>query len=126
VPSRDLPVSVRRFIDQHISSVEQLEVLLLLRGDRSVAWQPDEVANELYAQADSIAHRLDDLAARGLLLLTGNSYRYQPRSEDLAQSVEDLADAYARRRVRVITHIFSDHDDAVHSFSDAFRIRRDR
>ena len=119
----DLPKHVKRFISQHISSVEQLEVLLLLRGDPSVSWDPEEVSRELYSQPESALVRLDDLTSRGFLAVVGPRYRYAPVSETLAHDVEVLADMYARRRVRVITHIFASPDQAVQSFSAAFRFK---
>jgi hypothetical protein len=126
VGSGELSRSVKRFIGQHISSVEQLEILLLLRGDPAVEWRPESVARELYFQTESVLRRLDDLAGRGFLRLKDGCYRYAPRTADLGGAVEELADTYARRRVKVITQIFSGPDQAVQSFSDAFRITKDR
>ena len=124
--SPDLPTAVKRFIALHIPTVEQLEVLLLLRGAPDTEWDPGTVSAELYTQPQSAMRRLDDLTARGFLVNNGNSYRYAPVSTKLAAQVEELADAYARRRVRVITQIFSSPDEAVANFSAAFRIKKSR
>src|SRR5436305_8802321 len=118
--SSDLSAAVKRFIALHISSIEQLEILLLLRGDPTVAWDPQSISAELYSQPESALRRLDDLTARGFLTNTGRQYRYAPVSKRLADQVEELADIYARRRVRVITQIFAGPDETVESFSAAF------
>ena len=119
----DVPKGVKRFIAAHITSVEQLEILLLLRGDPAVEWDPRDVSNELYSQPESALRRLDDLTARGLLVCAGNRFRYAPANAGLAKAVEELADTYARRRVRVITQIFAGPDEAAESFSAAFRFK---
>lgn len=107
-----------------IDSVEQLEVLLLLHGSPSVVWSPEAVAKTLYSNPDSIARRLAGLHARGLLAIAEvSSYRYQPRTAELADTVSLLADTYRQRRVAVITVIASKPMENVRAFSDAFRLR---
>lgn len=120
-----IPDVVQRFVRRHITSVEAIEVLLLLRGDPDRAWTPQQVSKELYSQTESAAHRLEDLASRGLLVRDGDGYRYRPRTADLRAAMETLADTYARRRVRLISFIFSPPDHPGRAISDAFRLRKD-
>jgi predicted transcriptional regulator len=120
----ELPRAVTEFIRRYVSSVEQLEILLLLRGDPERAWTADEVARELATQSESAFRRLDQLAAARLLVTSDGTYRYEPDSRVLAEDVEQVADTYARRRHRVITAIFSDPRDPARRFSDQFRRRR--
>jgi hypothetical protein len=122
-----LPAAVRRFIAAHINSVEQLEVLLLLRSDPTREWAPGEVSTELATSHDAAALRLADLEAQGLVrarLDPVPRYRYANLPAKREAEVADVADAYAKRRVAVITEIFSEPSPA-ESFSDAFRLRRD-
>jgi predicted transcriptional regulator len=122
-----LPDAVRRFIAAHINSVEQLEVLLLLRADPAREWVPGEVSRELATAPDAAALRLADLEAHGLVrgrLDPVPRYRYGKLSRSKEADVAALADAYAKRRVAVITEIFAEPSPA-ESFSDAFRLRRD-
>lgn len=119
---------VRRFIDAHISSVEQLEALILLKEDTSKEWSPQEVAKALYTSEESAAARLADLHKHGLVSEVRSDskrYRLEPRSEQLAGGLETTLDAYAKRKVAVINQIFAGPSDDVQSFADAFRFRKD-
>ena len=120
-----LPEDVHRFLYQNIDSVEQLEVLLLLRRVADRRWTADEVARELYSHPSSILHRMSSLAGRGLLReLEPACYQYAPRSTELHDTVTRVAETYRERRVAVITLIASKPIENVRAFSDAFRFRR--
>ena len=129
-----LPDDVVRFIGDHINSVEQLEVLLLLRATRPKAWDADAVAKELRIAPISAGERLEDLSVRGLAAASEEpaaGYRYSPRTGELDRAVGRLASVYAERRVSVITQIFSKPEDAtptpgdnIRLFSDAFKFRK--
>jgi hypothetical protein len=117
--------AVHRFLYHNIDSVEQLEVLLLLRRVPDRGWTADEVARELYSHPSSVLHRMTSLAGRGLLReLEPACFRYAPRSAELHQTVNEVAEAYRERRVAVITLIASKPMENVRAFSDAFRFRR--
>lgn len=113
---------VRVFIQAHISSIEQLEVLLLLyrEGDRS--WTAVTVARELRLHVDSVATRLADLTARGLLDTNADGYRFS-RDASIGTVVSQLARAYSEARVSVINLIFAKPVDTLRSFADAFKFR---
>ena len=87
------------------------------------------MAEELRTNPQSIATRLEGLRAGGFVgpgaTLPEPSYRYAPRNRDLLDGVDALADAYAVRRVAVITFIIAKPSDRIRSFADAFRLRRD-
>ncbi len=120
-----LPERVHRFLYHNIDSVEQLEVLLLLRRVPDRGWSAEEVARELYSHPSSVLHRMSSLAGRGLLReLEPACYQYAPRSSDLHETVNAVAEAYRERRVAVITLIASKPIENVRAFSDAFRFRR--
>jgi DNA-binding MarR family transcriptional regulator len=118
---------VSRLLAEHIDSVEQLEILLLLRGAPERAWSATEVADALYTHPDSAGRRLDALGTSGLLARNAGDERrwcYRPRTEKLDAAVSDLAATYAERRVAVITLIASRPMDNVRAFSEAFRLRK--
>ncbi|HLM42455.1 MAG TPA: hypothetical protein VK458_01255 [Myxococcaceae bacterium] len=126
--SNDLPEDVRNLITDHIESVEQLEILLLLHQHGSRVWTADSVARELRVAPNSAGERMDELARASILARTQGSaveYRYAPKSPSLDVAVAGLARAYSERRVTVINFIFSKPVDKIRTFADAFRLRKD-
>jgi predicted transcriptional regulator len=124
----ELPKNVRRFIADHVNSVEQLEVLLLLRSDPERPWAANEVSRELATSPDAAALRLADLEEHGLISSEPGPvgrYRYGTPSRKTDADVSAVAEAYAKRRVKVISEIFSEPAGPAESFSDAFRLWRD-
>jgi hypothetical protein len=123
-----IPPRVQRFIVTHIDSIEKLEVLLLLRAQADREWNAREVSQELRIAEPSAAARLEDLAARRLVVQTGNSgaYRFGPASAEDAQDITELQATYSLRRVSVISFIFSRPLEKVRGFADAFRLKRDK
>lgn len=123
----EITVAVKNFIHQHINSVEQLEVLLLMLGRSDKEWSASEVSRELYIQPVSAGTRLADLQRSRLLQATGSTpslYRYAPQEPALDQAAREVAAAYSVRRVGIINLILERPLDNVRVFSDAFRIRR--
>lgn len=120
-----LPEDVRQFLLRYIDSVEQLEVLLLLRGSPTTSWSPEAVAQALYSNPTSVAYRLAMLQRHELITAAEppTSYRYQTTSA-LHDAVTRLAEMYKERRVAVVTFIASKPMANVRAFSDAFRLRK--
>ena len=120
---------MRQFITEHIDSVMQLEILLLLAAQPAKVWTPTELAQELRIDPAWVDAQLQTMGGRGVIAVTEESpvgFRYEPRTPALAETVRELAQAYADRRVTVIGLIFSKPIDKIRSFADAFRIRKDR
>jgi hypothetical protein len=126
MPETGVPAPVRRFIASHISSVAQLEVLLLLRAAADKRWTAAEVARALVTQPEAAAGWLEDLTERRLAAERDGRYRYAPADAELERTVDALAESYANYRVAVIGLIFAGPSDRVTRFADAFRIRRRR
>lgn len=124
--AKEISEPVRRFIAQHIHSAAQLEVLLLVRAVPDREWSVAEVARAQVASPDMAEKMLEDLRGRGLVSGDGDPrrYRYRPPPEDSAV-IDDLAEAYATRRVAVVGLIFSKPSSAVTGLADAFRFKRD-
>jgi hypothetical protein len=126
--SDEFSADIKQFIADHIDSVAQLELLLLLRGDSSRAWTPHDAALALYASADAIAKQMSELQSSRLLAAGPDerTFVYRPENAALARQVDYLADLYQKRRVAVITTIYEKPTDKLRSFADAFRLRKDR
>jgi predicted transcriptional regulator len=117
--------SVRKLIADHIDSVEQLEVLLLLRAQRERVWTVAEINDEIKSSVSSVETRLSGLADGGLLQRQGRTFRYQAAPE-MDATVTELARAYAERRFTVIELIFARPTDKLRAFADAFKVSKKR
>src|ERR671914_11952 len=122
----ELPTAVRHLIAERIESVQQLEILLLLRSAPDKDWSPPEVARALVTQVESSEEWLEEMTRDRLLVTRGRGYRYAPATAELEAAVDGLAESYAKYRVTVIALIFSQPSERVRTFSDAFRIRGSR
>ncbi len=121
-----IPDDVKRLLAERITSVEQLEMLLLLRGQPERAWTAAELSDELRSHPSSVAEQLDELLAQGFVRMIEGSparYRYSPPN-GVGTTVDRLARAYAERRYRVIELIFSKPIEKLKVFADAFRLRK--
>ncbi|HEY7120622.1 MAG TPA: hypothetical protein VH475_28825 [Tepidisphaeraceae bacterium] len=124
----ELPPAVRRFLDEHIRSVAQLEVLLLLQANAGRCFSSAEVGRELRIETAGAEAQLIDLRNRGIVTSGDpdpSAYRYPPANAEVEAAVSVLAHVYAERRVTVISRIYSKPADPLRSFADAFRIRKD-
>jgi hypothetical protein len=124
--SGGIPDDVRRFVVDYIDSVELLEVFLFLRANAGRDWSAGEVAAELRIAEESAAGRMVTLVGAALVGDEGGRFRYGPKSAALDRTAIELARIYPERRFTIIEIIFSKPNEKIRSFSDAFRIRRDR
>ena len=123
-----ISADVQRFIEQHIRSVAQLELLLLLRTTSQQPWSPDDLAREMRVEPWWAQAELLNLCQRGLVEKLGDSpprYRYQPRADELERAVTDVAQAFLLHRVRVIEVIYRQPSEQIRAFADAFRLRKE-
>jgi hypothetical protein len=121
-----IPDKVVAFLRDHIDSLEQLEVLLLLRNQPDKQWTPVEVSRTLSSNPASVVERLAQFAAKGFLATSEvkGTYQYCVQPE-LDQVIGEVADAYALYPVRIIGLIFSKPIDKIRTFADAFKLRKE-
>jgi hypothetical protein len=124
--TEDFPAGVRKFILDHIDSVELLEVLLLLKAEPNRDWSAQDVSVKLCTAAESAAHRLEYLSGLGLASIHQPPavFRYAAAGEG-DRLISELSDVYKERRVAVISLIYSKPTDQVKAFADAFKIRKE-
>jgi hypothetical protein len=120
---------VEQFIRDHISSVAQLEILLLLQTNPQQPWSPQAIARELRIEPAGAAAQLAQLAVSNLVReQSPGEFVYNPATPELQAAVTALAQAYLIRRVTVIGLIFAKPPAppaSIRAFSDAFRLRKD-
>lgn len=123
--TNDIPADVRSLIARHVDSVGRLELLLLIFRDASALWSADDLARELRIDPAWTAAELSQLAARGLIERTSEGEWHATATPEIAASVTRVAQAYADRRVSVVALIYAKPSDALRTFADAFRFRKD-
>lgn len=121
----ELPATVRAFLDEHIFSASQLEVLLMLRTAPQEAVTLPELARRTALPSSSLGPWLDAFVSRGLLRRDDEAYWYAPSSRTVAAVLDEVADAWARRATTVTLYIYATAEDPLVRFADAFRFRRD-
>jgi hypothetical protein len=127
--ANDFPAEIEQFIGQHIESLAQLEMLLLLRKESDRSWSCFDLARQLYIAPDVCTGITADLERRGFVLrdaADSNLVRYRSGGPGLDQLIDQLAALYQQRRVAVITLIYSKPVKKVQTFADAFRLRREQ
>lgn len=103
--SNSVSDSVRQFLARYISSVAQLELLLLARRTKPRAWSADEAGRELRTSWQSAASHLRELTRSGFVECVADRYRYAAEGE-LDAAVGELERAYATYRTRIVSMIF--------------------
>jgi hypothetical protein len=122
-----LPTTVKDFVIQHITSVEELEILLFLHAERQRSWSVAEVNAQLRSQESSVAKWLALLANIKLVTCTSGAtarYQFPGDSETLAEQTAAVAAVYNDFRVRIIELIYSKPADQLLNFSNAFNLRK--
>lgn len=114
------------FIRDSFRSVWSLELLLLLKSDRSRSWAPDELVERLRGSESVVRQSLDSLVAGGLVLIDGEGAAcYAPASADLQRLTDQAERLYAKRPDAVRRLIVLATNDQLTAFADAFRLRKD-
>jgi hypothetical protein len=126
VPSKDISDSVKQLILARIDSVPELETILLLREHAEHWWTAAETGQRIYVSPTVAAHILSQLAERGFLASGEASYRYSPETDELRNTVDELARAYSHHLVEVTRMIHSKPSASVRQFADAFVLRKDK
>lgn len=124
----NLPKEAGDFLVKCISSVAQLELLLLMYRGQARAWSVDELVRELHIDRDWAAQQLDELQDCHLLSRTDAAspvYRFDPQTARLRNAVAVIAQLYAERRVAVIDFIYSRPLQKLRVFAESFRIKKD-
>jgi hypothetical protein len=118
------PAELRELLANHIDSIAQLEALLLLRHSQDVVWDVPGAAKRLYVGEPEALEALTHLAARSLITHDGNSYKFDPQSDELAGMIALLAEYY-RAYLIPITNLIHAKPRRIQQFADAFKLKKD-
>jgi hypothetical protein len=117
-------MNLNQFIQTHLVTVDHLRVLLHLKGTPRTEWDVLDVAAKLYLPPRSAAAVLAQLTDDGLAVSSGDPsrYRYQPRTPELAELADKLAEMDRTQPVTLINQIYARPKD-IQAFADAFKLR---
>ena len=118
--------SLRLFLQQRLATIEQIEIVLLLRSDPARSWPATDVATELRMPPESAAMRLFLLASSGMILFEPSGvprYRYAAADGEAEGLLGELAETYASDRNAVAAAIGAP-PDPIRSFADAFKLKK--
>lgn len=120
---REFSAAFRTFVNKNITSVEQIEVLLILHANPDRVWTVGEVSAILRSSPYAIESRMPGLISAKLAKAVEGGYQYAASGRTHA-FVETLQDEYSARRFSVIELVFS-KPDPLQSFADAFRLKEE-
>lgn len=122
-----VPPEVQQFIQEHILSAEQLDILLQLYFNAEQEWDPEAVSKAVFTTPTSAQAKLDGLVEAGFLSKIDGSpprYRYAPADLRLNEGVTHLGAAYRDNRGDVLECVFAKNRNPVQHFANAFRLGR--
>ena len=125
-----LSQSVQKFLLQHIQSVEDLDVLMLVRSAPKKDWNASDVSESLSMDPISASNRLMGLYLQGLLTHPVGEgklyrYRYQPH-RTLEKLANELAACYDRYRTEVCDYVSQNQRGQMLAFAGAFRLSKEK
>jgi len=123
--SSRLSPAVRTLIRQHVHSVGELELLMLLHAERDRPWSVDELCDALACPASWAVAQLDAMADAGLIQPEGDGWRFAPSNTQLEQATSALQEAYRPQSREVVRFVFATPGRDLKEFSDAFLVRRE-
>lgn len=127
----DLPLQISdqlsQFIRERLPSLEQIEIVLLLRRDQTRAWTAPQVSTSLGTPPESTAMRLFLLASNGVIVFDGSSglpsYRYVANTSE--ELMDELELTYEERRDALVAIAGGGATpDPLRSFADAFKLKK--
>lgn len=121
-----VPDVVKQLISERIDSIPELEMILLLRRERTESWSVEEAGTRVYVSPTIAAHILDVLTQRGFLSREHGRFRYAPASPELEAKVTLLAETYSKHLIAVTNIVHAKPSASVRLFADAFRLRKDK
>jgi hypothetical protein len=125
MPGETLPPHVQQFVSEHLSSVEQMEVLQLLATNPGSDWSAQAVYKVVLTTVESIEQTLEKFAGSGIIeKLPGAPaiYRFVVK-QGVPAVIDELCRYYKEMPVRIITAIYKDRN-TVQQFADAFKFTR--
>jgi hypothetical protein len=124
----DIPAHVRRFLEENIDTVPQLETLLMMYEKPDDGWFIADVASRNYITDQRAADTLSALQRRGLVIAEGSPprFRFSPANDEVRALVTELALCYQRKLSAVTELIHAKPSASIKEFARAFDLKKDK
>ena len=121
-----LPPRVVAFVQAHVSSMLQLEALLLVVETGRRARSARDLSAEMYLPEATVERWLAEYASLGFCTRDEDGGYRVPDDADIYELLAEVADTYVRRKVSISRLVFGAlTEDPKIKLADAFRLRRD-
>src|SRR5688572_22309744 len=89
----EIPAHVRRFLEENVDTVPQLETLLMMHAEQGRAWSLADVVARNYTTEQRATETLQALQRRGLVTPEESSprFRFNPAKDEVRALVAELA-----------------------------------
>jgi len=122
-----IPEEVKIFLDQHIDSIAELEVMLFLRVYRDRRWSTASVAERIYSTEEFSAAVLAKLTESGFITTDDMSpalFQYQPRNQELARMLDQVAEVYTKYLIPVTEIVHKKSRRNIEGLAQAFKFKK--
>lgn len=120
-----IPDHIAAFLRATIKSVWALDLLVLMKNAPDRGWTVSSLNDRLRASTSLVEEILAAFTRQGLVTEADGSYRYAPASAEIEALASELGRLYGERPLAVIKEIVSAPNEKIHSFVDAFRLKKD-
>lgn len=120
----DVSAVVQKFLTENVRSVEQLEILLLLRATSEQTWTVKEVYARVLTNETSVYQSLEYLCERQLVTRRNDSSYQFSRNNNFEAVLEELAALYKEKPTRVLYALYGPQRSDLNAFARAFKIRK--
>jgi hypothetical protein len=127
MPQHEISPLVLTFLADHVSSLVQFQLLMLVAQTGERWWDATAAARELGVTPGAARAALDHLAKHNLLdiRITGDvRYQFRPGTDELRAAVLACAEQFRRAPLQMVAVVTGQGPKSIRDFADAFRIRR--
>ncbi len=125
-----LSSDLKSFLDENISSQEDLQVLLLMHENAARTWDAVDVARRLGIDPFQASRHLIHLHHKGLVEQKArrgafSDFQYVAQTEDRQKKISTLAAAFGKAKTDVVDYIFESNRGQLKSLAAAFQFKKD-
>jgi hypothetical protein len=99
--ARELPREARALLREHVHSAGELDLLMLLHGERARTWTVEEICVALRCPTGWVEPRLEALQGAGVFVRRDEGFACAPATPELDHALSSLEEAQRLRWVEL-------------------------